>query len=95
MRNEKITPLYERLSQDDELQGESSSISNHNFICRTSRCVCRCGSASAPEHHPLCDRQAASPGEYDIPDDLPNRRTGHGHGLKCYNKVVTEVANKI
>ena len=45
MRNEKITPLYERLSQDDELQGESSSISNHNFICRTSRCVCRCGSA--------------------------------------------------
>ena len=23
---------------------------------------------------------AASPGEYDIPDDLPNRRTGHGHG---------------
>ena len=50
------------------------------FICRTSRCVCRCGPASAPEHHPLCDRQAASPGEYDIPDDLPNRRTGHGHG---------------
>ena len=26
------------------------------FICRTSRCVCRCGPASAPEHHPLCDR---------------------------------------
>ena len=50
------------------------------FICRTSRCVCRCGPASAPEHHPLCDRQAASPGEYDIPDGLPNRRTGHGHG---------------
>ena len=50
------------------------------FICRTSHCVCRCGPASAPEHHPLCDRQAASPGEYDIPDDLPNRRTGHGHG---------------
>ena len=21
------------------------------FICRTSRCVCRCGPASAPEHH--------------------------------------------
>ena len=50
------------------------------FICRTSRCVCRCGPASAPEHHPLCGRQAASPGEYDIPDGLPNRRTGHGHG---------------
>ena len=28
MRNEKITPLYERLSRDDELQGESNSISH-------------------------------------------------------------------
>ena len=28
MRNEKIIPLYERLSRDDELQGESNSISN-------------------------------------------------------------------
>ena len=28
MRNEKITPLYERLSSDDELQGESNSISH-------------------------------------------------------------------
>ena len=28
MRNEKITPLYERLSRDDELQGDSNSISN-------------------------------------------------------------------
>ena len=28
MRNEKITPLYERLSRDNELQGESNSISN-------------------------------------------------------------------
>ena len=28
MRNEKITPLYERLSRDDELQGERNSISN-------------------------------------------------------------------
>ena len=26
MRNERITPLYERLSRDDELQGESNSI---------------------------------------------------------------------
>ena len=32
MRNEKITPLYERLSRDDELQGESNSISNHDVI---------------------------------------------------------------
>ena len=30
MRNEKITPLYERLSRDDELQGESNSISNQS-----------------------------------------------------------------
>ena len=28
MRNEKIIPLYERLSRDDELQGESNSLSN-------------------------------------------------------------------
>ena len=28
MRNEKITPLYEHLSRNDELQGESNSISN-------------------------------------------------------------------
>lgn len=28
MRNEKITLLYERLSSDDELQGESNSISH-------------------------------------------------------------------
>ena len=28
MRNEKITPLYERLSRDAEIQGESNSISN-------------------------------------------------------------------
>ena len=36
---EKITPLYERLSRDDELQGESNSISNQkqmleDFACR-------------------------------------------------------------
>ena len=34
MRNEKITPLYERLSRDDELQGESNSISNQDVIRR-------------------------------------------------------------
>ena len=32
MRNEKITPLYERLSRDDELQGESNSISHQTLI---------------------------------------------------------------
>ena len=31
---EKITPLYERLSRDDELQGESNSISNQELLCR-------------------------------------------------------------
>ena len=34
MRNEKIIPLYERLSRDDELQGESNSISNQELLCR-------------------------------------------------------------
>ncbi len=31
-RNEKITALYERLSRDDELQGESNSISNQKRL---------------------------------------------------------------
>ena len=30
----KITPLYERLSHDDELNGESNSISNQELLCR-------------------------------------------------------------
>ena len=34
MRNEKITPLYERLSRDDELHGESNSISHQELICK-------------------------------------------------------------
>ena len=34
MRNEKITPLYERLSHDDELQGESNSISHQELLCK-------------------------------------------------------------
>ena len=34
MRNEKIAPLYERLSRDDELQGESNSISHQELICK-------------------------------------------------------------
>ena len=29
---QKITPLYERLSRDDELQGESNSISNQKAM---------------------------------------------------------------
>ena len=33
-RNEKITVLYERLSRDDDLQGESNSISNQEILCR-------------------------------------------------------------
>ena len=32
MTKTKITPLYERLSRDDELNGESNSISNHDVI---------------------------------------------------------------
>ena len=30
----KITPLYERLSRDDELQGDSNSIQNQDVICK-------------------------------------------------------------
>ena len=30
----KITALYERLSRDDELQGESNSITNQEDICQ-------------------------------------------------------------
>ncbi len=32
MLKTKITPLYERLSRDDELQGESNSISNQKAM---------------------------------------------------------------
>lgn len=32
MENRKITALYERLSRDDELQGESNSITNQKYM---------------------------------------------------------------
>ena len=31
---DRITALYERLSRDDEQQGESNSISNQELLCR-------------------------------------------------------------
>ena len=31
---QKITALYPRLSHEDELQGESNSISNHELLCK-------------------------------------------------------------
>ena len=31
---QKITALYERLSRDDDLAGESNSISNHDLRCK-------------------------------------------------------------
>ncbi len=34
MSEEKITALYCRLSRDDELQGDSNSIINQDFICQ-------------------------------------------------------------
>ncbi len=34
MTKTKITPLYERLSRDDELNRESNSISNQDAICQ-------------------------------------------------------------
>ena len=36
MLKTKITPLYERLSRDDELQGESNSISNQKQMLEDS-----------------------------------------------------------
>ena len=32
MKSTKITPLYERLSRNDELQGESNSITNQKKL---------------------------------------------------------------
>ena len=34
MTKTKITPLYERLSRDDELNGESNFIRNQELICK-------------------------------------------------------------
>lgn len=34
MLKTKITPLYERLSRDDELNGDSFSIQNQDCICQ-------------------------------------------------------------
>ena len=34
MLKTKITPLYERLSRDDELNGDSFSIQNQENICQ-------------------------------------------------------------
>ena len=36
--DEKITALYERLSRDDEADGESNSITNHDVICKGRFC---------------------------------------------------------
>ena len=33
-RSSKITALYERLSRDDDLNGESNSITNQESICQ-------------------------------------------------------------
>ena len=34
MKKHQYTALYERLSRDDELQGESNSITTPNNVCR-------------------------------------------------------------
>ena len=36
-QTEKITALYERLSRDDEANGDSNSISNQEEICRKAK----------------------------------------------------------
>ena len=50
MRNEKITPLYERLSRDDELQGESNSISNQKKMLED---FARRNGLPNPTHSPM------------------------------------------
>ncbi len=33
-KDNRITALYERLSRDDEMQGESNSITNQELLCK-------------------------------------------------------------
>mgnify|MGYP006968308792 CR=1 FL=1 len=44
-------------------------------IYRSSRCVFRCGTGSAPKHHFQCGRPAANPEGYDTHGAPPNSRT--------------------
>lgn len=60
MLKTKITPLYERLSRDDELQGESNSISNQEHklfgkgvLLNHSFSTKRCGSIANRFHRML------------------------------------------
>ncbi len=47
MTKTKITPLYERLSRDDELNGESNSISNQKSMLED---YARCNGFPNPTH---------------------------------------------
>ena len=82
MRNEKITPLYERLSRDDELQGESNSISHQKQMLEE---FARRNGLPNPTHF---TDDGVSGTRFDRPrlsgDDGGSRgRTGGGH---CYQR---------
>ena len=82
MRNDKITPLYERLSRDDELQGESNSISHQKQMLEE---FARRNGLPNPTHF---TDDGVSGTRFDRPGFLAmmeevRGRTGGGH---CYQR---------
>ena len=47
-KDNRITALYERLSRDDEMQGESNSITNQESICQGDISLCKNRGVSTP-----------------------------------------------
>ncbi len=74
MRNEKITPLYERLSRDDDLQGESNSISNQKQMLED---YARRNGLPNPKHF-TDDGISASVLTAPVRARLSESRSGHG-----------------
>ena len=62
MRNEKITPLYEHLSRDDELQGESNSITNQDGLVAVLRTTKKVGNRVTRRTRVQSLRATGSPG---------------------------------
>ena len=81
MRNEKITPLYERLSRDDELQGESNSISvaviSIPFGIRISRILCIPN--GSPERN-IHQNKSVFPLTFMIVDTIQNQNSINASG---------------
>ena len=77
MLKTKITPLYERLSRDDELQGESNSISNQELICKgwfLPSNTYDCGSFVANEKTVVMKEGCPAPDRNCQPHTFPQRR---------------------